>query len=67
MKVMTAFFPCKYNPVKTFAVTRTRQGKYYVNQLIKGKLYYSKFALGPKTFVAYVTERSIEEINAAFS
>ena len=66
MKEMTAFFPCIWNPAKTWVVTRTRQGKYYTNQLINGRLFYQKFTRTTKYSVSEATCRTIEELNAAF-
>lgn len=67
MKAMTAFLPCIWNPAKVWVVTRTAQGKYYVNQKINGKIFYKRSRLTRKYGVSEATCRTMEELNTAFS
>lgn len=67
MKEFTAFIPCMWNPAKTWVITRTRQGKYYTNQMINGQLFYKKFTRTTKYGVSEATCQTIPELNAIFS
>lgn len=64
---MTALIPCHWNPAKTWVVTRTVQRKYLVNQLINGRLFYSKFTPCSKYGVSEATCRTYDELNKIFS
>lgn len=67
LKAMSIEVPSLWNPAKTWVVTRTSQGKYYINQKINGKMFYSKFTQTRKYAVSEATCLTIEELNAAFS
>ncbi len=66
MLVMTAFIQCQFNPNKTWLVTRTNQGKYLINQMIKGQISYSSFVKTNKIRVSEITCISLEELNELF-
>jgi hypothetical protein len=66
MKALTVFLPCIWNPAKTWVVTRTSQGKYYINQQINGKMFYPKFRQTRKYSVSEATCRTIPELNELF-
>ena len=67
MKVMTALIPCHWNPAKTWVVTRTQQGKYLINQMINGKLFYPKFGQSRKYGISEATCRTMEELGEIFA
>lgn len=67
LKAMSIEVPSLFNPAKTWVVTRTAQGKYYINQKINGKMFYAKFTQTRKYAVCEAVCLNSQELNAAFS
>lgn len=67
MKAMTSFIPCVWNPAKCWVVTRTNQGKYYLNQMINGQMMYEKAVQMKKRHICQSVSQTVSELNVAFS
>ncbi|MAD89041.1 MAG: hypothetical protein CMK64_05010 [Pseudoalteromonas sp.] len=67
MKTFTAFIPCFFNQNKTWVVTRTKQGKYYLNQMIDFKLVYPRSTPIRLYGVSEATCKTVDELKSLFS